>query len=61
VARVRAARGRGRPPRVPDAFFALDLALPWQPGAVALVESARDGEGDAYRPLCTWPLSGPGA
>jgi 2'-5' RNA ligase len=59
VARVRGGPGRvsrgERESLVPPAFFELDLRLPWQPQAVALVESVR-GEEDAYRPLRTWPL-----
>ena len=60
VARVRGGAPRGprreATPLVPGAFFELDLRLPWQPEAVALVESVQ-GEEDAYRPVRTWPLS----
>jgi RNA 2',3'-cyclic 3'-phosphodiesterase len=59
VARVRGAPQRGtrseQTPLVAPAFFELDLCLPWQPGAVALVESVQ-GEEEAYRPIRTWPL-----
>ena len=59
VARVRGGPQRGprgvQEPLVPSAFFELDLELPWQPEAVALVESVQ-GEEDAYRPIRTWPL-----
>jgi len=56
--RVRAERGRQRAPAgVPPGFFELDPGLPWQPGSVALVESAPGGPGPAYRPIRTWPLA----
>jgi 2'-5' RNA ligase len=62
VGRVRSERGRrpGRgagPGAVPEAFFALDPGLEWQPADVALVESLPGGAADAYRTLRTWPLA----
>ena len=67
VGRMRGDRERGRGPGrgrrtaseggLGPGFFALDPQLAWQPEEVALVESRGGAEGDAYQPLCRWPLS----
>jgi 2'-5' RNA ligase len=54
VARVeRGARGWHPPP----GFFSMDCAIPWQPPAVALVESLAPGGPTAYRPVRHFPFA----
>jgi len=57
VARVRRG-GAGARPRIPAAFYELNLAEEWKPRAVSLVESV-GGEGDRYRVLGRFPLPAP--
>jgi len=53
LARVR--ERRGRRPAIPEAFFGLDFALPWQPRAAAWVESP--GGGAPYRVVAEFLLA----
>jgi len=59
VARLRGGR-RGPPFQVPPAFYELDLALPWKPARVELVESLAGGAARAYGATRAFPLVGEG-
>ncbi len=55
-AHVTVARPRHERPRVPESFYAPLPALPWRPGAAALVESVLGGGPASYRVLVDVPL-----
>ena len=57
---VTVARPRDRA-GVPEAFYGLDLELPWCPRELALVESVAVHGPRHYRPLLRFPLGGAGS
>jgi 2'-5' RNA ligase len=55
-AHVTVARPRGARPRVPEAFYALELGLEWRPREVHLVESLRGQGPSRYEPRAAFAL-----